>query len=90
MNWKEDVFTIDNLLHFAVALAAIVIMWLLFGLPILGAFVATIGLYIREVLQVRNKHGVWSFTLLGSLHKNLEWGLASFLGFVVAVVLTVI
>ena len=90
MNWKEDVFTLDNLFHFLVALGVVLISWFFLGLPILGAVVATVGLYIREVLQVKKKHGVWSFTLLGSLHKNLEWGLASFVAFVIALVLTVI
>lgn len=89
----SEVFTKDNLFHVLVAVGVVGVVyianiwlatpWLL----IVAAIIATVGLYVRELLQVKDKHDVWSFTLLGSLHKNLEWAVGSFVAWVLAIVL---
>jgi hypothetical protein len=84
-SWLDDIFSIDNLLHSLVAVAFVVILSLLIGLPLLWAVLAAVGLYLREVSQVD-----WDFTLKGSRHKHLEWIVGSVVGLIAAVTLMVL
>lgn len=81
-SWLDDIFSIDNLLHSLVAVAFVVILSLLIGLPLLWAVLAAVGLYLREVSQVD-----WDFTLKGSRHKHLEWIVGSVAGVIAAAIL---
>jgi hypothetical protein len=85
MNWKDDVFTLDNLWHVLVAVSFTVALgWFLPFDPVY-ALLAGIGLYLREVSQVR-----WDFTLKGSAHKHLEWITATICAFLASFVMLVV
>lgn len=82
MNWRDDVLTVDNLLHALVAVAFVVAVgWFLPFDPVY-ALLAGIGLYLREVSQVK-----WDFTLKGSAHKHLEWIVGTVCGFLASFVM---
>lgn len=78
---KDDLFTLDNALHSAVAVVFVLVTGFL-GLPWpFGAALAALGLYLREASQVGWK---WSLpdkdTGKPSLHKHLEWIVGSVAG----------
>lgn len=77
----KSIFTIDNLLHALVAIALVVLAVLILGsgAAVPAALLAGIGLYLREVSQAG-----WKFSLGGSIHKHLEWGVGTGAGLIVA------
>lgn len=83
MNWKDDVFTLDNLLHAIIAVAFTLILGSLLPWPFLYAALASVGLYLREASQVK-----WDFTLKWSAHKHLEWSVGTLAAFIAAGFLT--
>lgn len=85
MNWKKDVFTLDNLLHALAAIAFVVILGWFLPWPFAYAVLAGIGLYVREASQVD-----WDFTLKWSAHKHLEWAVGTLAGFIAAGVLSLV
>ncbi len=85
MSIKDDILTIDNLLHALVAVSFTVLLgWFLPFAPIYAAL-AGIGLYLREASQVH-----WDFTLGWSAHKHLEWAVGTFAAAVTALALEVL
>lgn len=85
MNWKNDVFTLDNFLHALAAVAFTVILGWFLPWPFIYAALAGVGLYVREASQVN-----WDFTLKWSVHKHLEWAVGTLAGFIAASILVVV
>lgn len=85
MNWKNDVFTLDNLLHALAAVAFTLILGSLLPWPFLYAALSGIGLYLREASQVK-----WDFTLKWSAHKHLEWAVGTLAATIAAAILTLL
>ena len=91
MSFKEiisEIFTIDNLWHTLVTLGVTIpFVWFFPGLWFVPVIVSTVGLYVRELLQVKSKHGIWSFNLMGSFHKNMEWIVGSVASLIAALLM---
>ena len=79
----SELFTKDNGIHAAIALAVTLIVILLFGqFFIVAAALVAVGFYVREVYQAG-----WDWTLKGSLHKHLEWVAPTVVSLIVGLVL---
>ena len=76
---EKDVFTLDNLWHSLVAVVFTVALGWFLPFDFAYAFLAGVGLYLREASQVK-----WDFTLKFSPHKHLEWIVGTVAAFIAA------